>query len=156
LLRFAQAICDFAQIVGEQATGFSVFDDQGNGIYTPAQLANAISPLLQLPVPIEATELNLDAMMLNLDWIMFSIEPVAQKVDGGEIFVWDGIVGNPASFLNHGGHLWDTAFQVAATFGTGSENVNALEAVSTPEPSTLVGLLSLGGAGYGTVFLQAP
>ena len=53
----------------------------------------------------------------------------------------------PASFLNHGGHLWDTAFPVANTFGLNSENVNAIESASTiPEPITAI-LLGIGLAG---------
>ena len=79
--------------------------------------------------------IDLDAMMTNGEMIMFSIAPIAGAFDGGEIWVWDGV--NPASFLFHGGHLWDTAFDVSGTFGLNSENINALEAVSTvPEPST--------------------
>ncbi len=79
--------------------------------------------------------IDLDAMMTNGEMIMFSIAPIAGAFDGGEIWVWDGV--NPASFLFHGGHLWDTAFDVSGTFGLNSENINALEAVSTvPEPSS--------------------
>ena len=95
------------------------------------------------------SEIDLDAMMIYDiggddtfgagDSIMFSIAPVG-GFDGGEIWVWT--FGAGASFLNHGGHLWDTAFDVKSTFGlTGNyaENVNALEAVSyIPEPISMI------------------
>jgi hypothetical protein len=53
----------------------------------------------------------------------------------------------------HGGHAWDTAFDLMGTFGTPSENVDALEAVAiaTPEPSTVLGAGLMLGLG---VFLR--
>jgi hypothetical protein len=76
------------------------------------------------------------------DSLLFSIRPV-DTFDGGEIWVWTK--GTAATFLSHGGHLWDTAFNVSGTFG-GLENVDALEAVAgVPEPN-LVALLAVGGA----------
>ena len=63
--------------------------------------------------------------------------------DGGEIFVWDTVPGSVATFLMHGGHVWDTAFGVMATYNTPSENINALESISTiPEPGAM-GLVSI-------------
>lgn len=65
------------------------------------------------------------------DAIIFSIRAAA-NFDGGEIMVldWTGFGAAPvASFLGHGGHLWDTAFGVAATFGVQTEEVDAIEAV---------------------------
>lgn len=118
---------------------------------TAAQIANAIGHATY------EDAIDLDAMMIfDLegddyfapgDKIMFSIDPIG-GFDGGEIWVWDGI--NPASFLWHGGHLWDTAFDVQGTFGTESENINALEAASTPEPGSILlfGLGLAGLAGY--------
>jgi len=115
---------------------------------TDAQIANAIG------MPGYENKIDLDGLMVYdttgddyfdpyFDWIMFSIMPIGM-FDGGEIWVWGG--GNPAAqFLNHGGHLWDTNFNVTARFG--AENVDALEAVSTvPEPGTLI-LLGTGLAG---------
>jgi hypothetical protein len=112
---------------------------------TAQQIANAIGePDLQ-------TIIDLDAMMISDllgddefgtgDTIMFSIAPVAQ-FDGGEIWVWRNP--GPAVFLNHGGHLWNTAFNVMGSFGVDSENINALESVAVPEPGTLISL-GLGG-----------
>ncbi len=95
--------------------------------------------------------------------LMFSLAPTVNSVglsllndpnsnlDGGEIFVWD-TADLSASFLDHGGHLWDTEFQVKEYIANNiggnpdeiSENINALEAVATPEPSSMLGLLTLG------------
>ena len=64
--------------------------------------------------------------------------------------MWTGV--GAATFLFHGGEIWDTAHTVMAHHGTASENVNALEAASTiPEPSSIA-LLGMGGLallGYG-------
>jgi hypothetical protein len=67
-------------------------------------------------------------------------------IDGGEIWSWQ--FGQPlAQFLNHGGHLWDTAFNVRQATGAVNENIDALEAVAVPEPSTFLSLLTLGSLG---------
>ena len=109
------------------------------------------------------------------DELLFTIDPVengtavgpdgssvaAPLIDGGEIMhlVKTAPGGGPGtfavSFLSHGGHLWDTAFDVRGTFGYYYEDVDALEAVgtltgdtdiSTPEPSSIL-LLALGALG---------
>lgn len=101
------------------------------------------------------------------DELLFTIDPIldggafdasgspiaAPLIDGGEIMhlVKTAPGTGPGtfsiSFLSHGGHLWDTAFDVAGTFGYLFEDVDALEAVGTltgdtdiptPEPSTLL------------------
>ncbi|MEQ9455645.1 MAG: hypothetical protein RLN76_13770 [Phycisphaeraceae bacterium] len=104
--------------------------------------------------------MDVDATMVFGDQVMFSIAPLDLSVfspllpnfDGGEIFVYDG-PGSTTRFLDHGGHLWDTAFDIVGTFGPNglglpifSENINALEAVATPEPASAV-LLTLALAG---------
>ena len=75
------------------------------------------------------------------DSVMFSIAPIPNPeggdfYDGGEVWVWNH--GQPAQFLNHGGHLWNTAFNVGAALGVQTENIDALEAVGIPEPGTMV------------------
>jgi hypothetical protein len=97
-------------------------------------------------------DLDEDADFENGDTLLFSVQPIASEgIDGGEIWVYEKGVG--ASFLFHGGHLWNTAFDVSGTFGLASENIDALESVSiadvppVPEPSSLVGLGILGGLG---------
>lgn len=83
------------------------------------------------------TDADVDAMMLfdadcegtwsSGDWIVFSIRAAANW-DGGEIVVLS--MGGAAAFLNHGGHLWDTAFGVAGTFLVGTEEVDGIEAAA--------------------------
>jgi hypothetical protein len=63
--------------------------------------------------------------------------PVLPTFDGGEIFEYDN-AGVPTRYLNHGGHLWDTAFDVKGTFHVNHENIDAIEAVAVPEPSSVM------------------
>ncbi len=106
------------------------------------------------------------------DELLFTIDPVsggsvldplgapvgpAPPIDGGEIMhlvnLGPGLFS--ISFLSHGGHLWDTAFDVKGTFGYFYEDVDALEAVGTvdgfeiPEPSSVaLFLLAIMLAGF--------
>jgi hypothetical protein len=86
-----------------------------------------------------ASQVDLDGLMVldngdhawnSGDTIIFSIRAAANW-DGGEIVVlpWDGKP-NSAFYLNHGGHLWNTAFPVASTFHLDppTEEVDAIEA----------------------------
>ena len=89
------------------------------------------------------------------DAIMFSIEPIdnadgSVRYDGGEIWVWEN--GQAAQFLKHGGHTWDTAFDVAGLLGVNTQNIDALEAVGAiPEPSSLALLV---GGSIATIFTR--
>lgn len=65
------------------------------------------------------------------DRIIFSIR-LAGNWDGGEIVVLP--FGGAAAFLNHGGHVWNTAFGVAAAFGVSTEEVDAVEAIRSEGP----------------------
>ena len=124
------------------------------------ELALAVSALAGLGTEDEAQlirEMDVDAMMVSLTSIMWSIDPITLQsgavFDGGEIFTWTRGAG-AAAYLNHGGHVWNTAFSVTGTFNLANENINALEAISNqstiPEPATAalfaVGLLGLVGA----------
>ncbi|WP_252855090.1 hypothetical protein [Aeoliella straminimaris] len=99
------------------------------------------------------------------DELLFSIDPLgtvevmdatggvagSATIDGGEIMhlMKTGTGMGSGSFvidyLNHGGHLWDTAFDVASTFGYEHEDIDALEAVGViegtditlPEPGSI-------------------
>jgi hypothetical protein len=110
--------------------------DSGGCVYTTLDIATAIG--------VTAFSLiDLDALMVNGARIIFSIRP-ALNFDGGEIWVWDGPGTGPAAFLNHGGHLWNTAHDVVAHFRVSNENVQDIEAISfIPEPGPFA-LLGLG------------
>lgn len=126
------------------------------------QIANAIDD------PNVAPQIDIDGLMVRDigtgfnpfdgefnegDAIMFSIAPILTaagdvRYDGGEIWVWE--FGQPARFLEHGGHKWDTAFDVAGAFGVNTQNIDALEAVgSVPEPASLAILLGGVFAAFG-------
>jgi hypothetical protein len=117
-----------------------------SGVYSVADIANAIGLDDRY-----WRNLDVDALMMNGDSILFSIAPIAGLYDGGEIWVWNGDRTAAATFLKHGGHTWDTAFDIRGTYGLSNENVTVLEAIYAPipEPSTwaltglgLLGLLS--------------
>lgn len=101
----------------------AVFDQNNNIIFTNQEITQAVIEVTQEELEV----VNLDAMMVFGDQIIFSIDPI-QGLDGGEIFFYDKATGN-SSFFKHGGHVWDTSFDVMGTFGTATENINALEAV---------------------------
>lgn len=122
--------------------GISIFNFDGTNsspFITSTQIAEAIGRIDLADV------IDVDGLMTSNNRILFSIAPV-DTFDGGEIWVWDGV--NLAQFLNHGGHLWNTEFDVMGTFGTTSENIDALEAVATtPEKTPTLVLLSFAISG---------
>jgi hypothetical protein len=61
------------------------------------------------------------------DEVLFSVR-AAPGMDGGEIVHWE--FGASATFLVHGGHVWNTAFNVITAFGLGAgqEDIDAHEA----------------------------
>jgi len=135
---------DRVSLFGDLA-GVSVYHyNPGLNTLTPyitrLQIATAIS------APGLENQIDLDALMTyddgddyfgGTDSIMFSIRP-AGPFDGGEVWVWDAA--NPvAGFLNHGGHQWNTAFNVMGAFGVANENVDALEGVPEPGSCALLG-----------------
>jgi len=145
--------------------GCSVFKSNGDCLFLKADIAAAITPLFP-GLDITDAKIDLDGLMTWENDILFSLKPIdgdndaiitdndpSKDLDGGEIFVWRAT--KPAKFLIHGGHVWDTVFNVKDTveFWTGlrpgTENIDALEAVAvhTPEPSTFLSLLTLGSLG---------
>ena len=144
--------------------------DNASVASTPYLLASQIATAInRSDIANLADIIDLDGLMVydggaigtwdNSDAILFSVMPIDANgdgsitpnvnegdVDGGEIWSWQ--FGQPlAQFLNHGGHLWDTAFNVRQATGAVNENIDALEAVATPEPSSFLGLLALGTLG---------
>ncbi|MFM6373835.1 MAG: PEP-CTERM sorting domain-containing protein [Microcystis panniformis] len=151
--------------------GCSVFKSNGDCLFLKADIATAITPLFP-GLNITDAKIDLDGLMTWENDILFSLKPIdgnndgiitdndpSKDLDGGEIFVWR--FGQAPQFLNHGGHVWDTVFNVKDTveFWTGlrpgTENIDALEAVAVcdhdcppiPEPSTVLSLLTLGTLG---------
>ena len=149
--------------------GCSVFKSNGDCLSPRTLQANirgAITPLFP-GLDITDAKIDLDGLMTWENDILFSLKPIdgnndgsitdndpSKDLDGGEIFVWRSNE-TSAKFLIHGGHVWDTVFNVKDTveFWTGlrpgTENIDALEAVAvaTPEPSTFLSLLTLGTLG---------
>ncbi|MCA2505685.1 MAG: PEP-CTERM sorting domain-containing protein [Microcystis sp. M54BS1] len=144
--------------------GCSVFKSNGDCLFLKADIATAITPLFP-GLDITDAKIDLDGLMTWENDILFSLKPIdgnndgiitdndpSQDLDGGEIFVWLSTEPS-AKFLIHGGHVWDTAFNVKNTvkhwtgLEPGTENIDALEAVAVPEPSTFLSLLTLGTLG---------
>ncbi len=90
--------------------------------------------------------MDVDAIMTFGPQVLFSIQPLdlspfgGPRFDGGEIWEYVGAA-TPTEFLDHGGHLWDTAFDVMGTFHLTSENIDALEAVA-PAPGSVALILT--------------
>jgi len=146
--------------------GCSVFKSNGDCLFLKANIAGAITPLFP-GLAITSAKIDLDGLMTWENDILFSLKPIdgdndgiitdndpSKDLDGGEIFVWRSTESS-AKFLIHGGHVWNTVFNVKDTVENwtglrpGTENIDALEAVAvaTPEPSTFLSLLTLGSLG---------
>ncbi len=146
------------------------------GLFAGAGMVNG-APLDDAAILDLASQVQLDALMYFedevvipdgpplpclpscFDKILFSIEPLtlldgSVLFDGGEIWTYTLGSGEPAQFLNHGGHVWDTAFDVRGTFGVFSENVDALEALPVPAPVPEAGALAASGLLTGLAALQ--
>ena len=119
-------------------TATSVFNYVPGGPDTPyisqAVIANAVAALGFVGDP---DSVDVDALMVrdygrlgifdDKDEILFSIRATG-NFDGGEIIILRN--GTPPAWLNHGGHLWDTSFDVGAAFGVPVEEVDAIEALN--------------------------
>ena len=130
--------------------------------YTHLEIANAIGRADL------AASIDVDGLMTHLSSAVdtqgkkflkmnFSIRPI-DVFDGAEIWTWDGQPGQLATPLVHGGHIWDTAFNLRQTLinqgfldpglsnSAADVNVDALEAASTvPGPLPVFGLASAFG-----------
>lgn len=114
-------------------------------VVTNAQILTAVGALGYTgPTP------DVDALMMSGDEMIFSIR-ASGNWDGGEL-VYVG-PGGPATavFLFHGGHLWNTAFDVGTAFGVGTEEVDAIEAWGGAVPMTTIPSLTT----YGLIVLLA-
>lgn len=132
-------------------------------LYSQTDIANAIGR------PDLASSIDIDGLMTHISNAVdpqgknylemhFSIRPI-DGFDGAEIWTWDGQPGTPATALMHGGHLWDTAFNLRQTLinwgfsdpalstaQPGDDvNLDALEAASVPGPLPVIGLVSAFG-----------
>jgi hypothetical protein len=151
-------------------SGTSVWNGSGTPYISHAAIVGAVTSLLGTVV--EFDDINLDALMVRDvvgdpdrfdddlggaglgDEIIFSIRQIPSALDptgyyatGSELFVLPAF--GPASFLAHGGHLWDKgyalgAFDVGAPGAPHVLDVNAIEAIgefSIPEPASITCLL---------------
>lgn len=158
----ARVDVDGLEVHGDSNSDHHSFQGDPNGIalhYT-GTLGISNVTTLQLLTGIQGMGLGLDIGLDDIDldasmrWneidgglLAFSLAPVFDDagnvvLDGGEIFVID-LATLETEFLLHGGHLWDTAFDIMGEFGLDSENVNAIEVVPGPGP---LATLALGGA----------
>jgi hypothetical protein len=141
---------DFYSLHGD-ATGTSIFS-YVTGSPVPYITQNQVfAALIPLGFTGTSSDVDVDALMVQdvreqgvwgeADAVLFSIR-AANGWDGGEIILWR--FGAAAAFLQHGGHVWNTAFDVANAFDTAVEEVDALEARPVPEPGSVLGLLAGG------------
>jgi len=122
--------------------------DPGTGAtggYVPhADIVWAVHNVPYLPWTGLDSDIDLDALMcqdnagLDTTWdvgdeIIFSVraDPAGSPPgwDGGEILhLAKTPAGLVVSYLTHGGHIWDTPFDVATAFGVATDEVDAIEA----------------------------
>jgi hypothetical protein len=117
---------------------------------TQAQIYGAISGSLNF-LGVEG-EVDVDALMVRDlgqagiwdtgDEVLFSIRS-ADTWTGVEIVHWR--FGAAATFLSHGGHLWDSAFVPSSSFPV-TDADRDVDAIEVPEPGAALGLL-FGAAG---------
>lgn len=138
------------------SSGVSVWMDNG-GVPSPfVTHAVIVAAVTSLGYSGFASEVDVDALMVRNvgaaedpepgDEILFSIRATPSgNFDGGEIIRLP--IGGTPSFLVHGGHVWDTAFSVAARLGGSTEEVDGLEAFPSPPtiPALEIGGLALLG-----------
>ena len=135
--------------------------------YTQSEIAAALGrPGLASTIDVDGLMTNLSATLDGgglpyLD-MLFSVRP-NDGLDWAEIWAWSGVPGDLAAPLIHGGHAWDTAFNLRgklidegfgdmalSTTPPGVDvNLDAMEAVSdVPGPLPLFGLASAFGFSF--------
>ena len=148
---------------GDGPFSVSCVDPLSNCIkYTQLELANAIgradlASLIDVDGLMTYLSSDVDAEGKNFLEMHFSIRPI-DVFDGAEIWTWNGQPGTLATPLMHGGHLWNTAFNLRQTLidqgfpdpglsNSGAEvNLDAMEAASAvPGPLPVFGLASAFG-----------
>ena len=172
---------DRYSLASDFASSVSVWADTGVPFVSHAAVISAVTGLLGAPFSTGLEGelpflIDLDALMVHdetdgiddiefagaSDIIVFSIRQIPDLMDpdgfyatGSELFVLDGAGG--ASFLFHGGHLWDHSYALTDmkwVMDDGQSiqlDVNAIESVtaSVPEPSSamlsIFGLVGLFG-----------
>lgn len=110
---------------------------------TQSQILEALQSL-EVGLDLFSLDIDVDGFMrqnIGSNRLLFSIAPVG-PFDGGEIFVMD-VDTLTATYLDHGGHLWDTDFDVMGAFDVDNENINAIEAIPEPCTSLLVAIGAL-------------
>ena len=161
----------------DPASDANVFSPEGDGpfsvkclaagacrTYSQADIAAAIGrPDLERTIDVDGLMANLTNIIdpntgLRYLEMNFSVRPTGD-LDGAEIWQWSGIPGDLATPIVHGGHAWDTAFNlrqklidegfgdmaITSTPENIDVNLDAIEAVSTPGPLPALGLVSAFG-----------
>jgi hypothetical protein len=131
----------YYSLENDALTGTSVWLDDNGTLRTFITHGRIVSAVNALGFTGADVEVDVDALMVRNvgakedpdvgDEILFSIH-AAGNFDGGEIIQLP-VVGTP-SFLEHGGHTWDTAFSVIDAFGSDSEDIDAIEAFPSAIP----------------------
>ena len=159
----------------DPASNANVFSAEGDSTFSvKCRAVNTCHTYLREEIAVAigldpASLVDVDGLMTNLSGtldpgglpylkMLFSVRPIG-GLDGAEIWDWSGVPGDLAVPLSHGGHAWDTAFDlrgklIAEGFGDmalsttplGQDvNLDAIEAASTPGPLPLLGI----GAAFG-------
>jgi len=163
-------------VTNDPASDANVFSAEGDSTFSvKCRAANTCHTYLREEIAVAigldpASLVDVDGLMTNLSGtldpgglpylkMLFSVRPIG-GLDGAEIWDWSGVPGDLAVPLIHGGHAWDTAFDlrgklIAEGFGDmalsttplGQDvNLDAIEAASTvPGPLPLLGV----GAAFG-------
>jgi hypothetical protein len=128
----------YYSLENDAATGTSVWLDDNGTLRTFITHTTIVGAVNALGFTGADVDVDVDGLMVRDigstedpdpgDEILFSIR-AAGNFDGGEIIRLP-VFGTP-SFLEHGGHTWDTAFGVIDAFGSESEDIDGIEAIAS-------------------------